>query len=290
MLNTVIAACVLAVQPAATQPAGAQTAAAKPAVPEIRYLAHADVEPAVRALREALAADVNTDRLRQSMRSTATLLTERPFAAERAKTHADDAQADTEALRREAERLLSDLTFVPTEEAPTPRGWPPFTPPGEIELKAYPLYRLAEVANDTKLPEGIAFMTLFGHIQRNKIAMTAPVEMEMNDPTAVGAPKTMAFLYENTELGRLGVEGKVTVRDVPPRLAVTVGLRGEMDPTANADAAARIEQWLNDNAAQYTADGPIRVLGYNAPSLKPSAKYYEVQQVVKSAEQKPAAE
>lgn len=83
--------------------------------------------------------------------------------------------------RAPAIEIGRDIAFTPTMESPTPRGWPAFTPVGEVQLQKYPKYRMAYV-NKGDIPRGSEFFTLFFHIQRNDIAMTAPVEMKMAGP------------------------------------------------------------------------------------------------------------
>jgi hypothetical protein len=73
---------------------------------------------------------------------------------------------------REAREILA---FQPVIEAPTPQGFPQWTPVGEIRVQRYPNYRAAR--SSISDGEDNAFWTLFRHIESNKIAMTAPVEM-----------------------------------------------------------------------------------------------------------------
>lgn len=177
------------------------------------------------------------------------------------------------------EELVDDLAFEPTAEAPTPEGWPAFTSIGEIELKSYPAYRIATTDRTAQLPESLLFWRLFFHIQRNKISMTAPVEMTMGDGEKQRV-EAMGFLYQSTEIGQTGTEGVVNVTDVPAQLAISIGLRGEMEKDAIADAAERIEKWLTEHANEYEPVGELRVLGYNSPSMASEKKLYEVQRVI----------
>ena len=63
-------------------------------------------------------------------------------------------------------------------EAKLPEGFPGPGPVGEVITKTYPAHRLARVRSGGPGNDG-SFMKLFRHIERNEIAMTAPVEMEM---------------------------------------------------------------------------------------------------------------
>jgi hypothetical protein len=178
--------------------------------------------------------------------------------------------------RRVLERVARDVSFTPVMEAPTPRGWPTYTPVGELELKQYPSYRMAYVDRDA-VPGGGQFMTLFFHIQRNEIAMTAPVEMTMSaDARDRNDMSQMAFLYENVDMGQLGLDGKVRVVDVPRKQALSIGGRGDWSARAIADARARFDAWLADHPT-HEPDGDLRVMGYNSPSMPREKRYHEIQ-------------
>ena len=114
--------------------------------------------------------------------------------------------------------------------APLPAGWPDLTPVGEPTLRTYPVYRAASVDNDAVEGEGLRplFMEFFGHISRNDIAMTTPVDMGYA-PTDDGAlaMDRMAFLYRTTDLGPTGLDGAVVVEDVGARTFISVGVRGD---------------------------------------------------------------
>jgi len=172
-----------------------------------------------------------------------------------------------------------DIAFTPTMEAPTPRGWPAITPVGEVELQRYPKYRMAYV-NKGDIPPGGEFFALFLHIKRNEIAMTAPVEMKMAGP-GLDDMTQMAFLYENTDLGTLGQDEKVTVVDVDPMEAVSVGGRGVWTEQSMSQAKQLIDAWLAAHP-EFEPAGELRVMGYNSPMLPRERAYYEVQLPVKA--------
>ena len=124
--------------------------------------------------------------------------------------------------------------------------------------------------------EGQAFFTLFDHITRNGVAMTAPVEMTYGATKETALNEAMAFLYEHARLGKAGKDGKVVVEDVPAMTAVSIGLRGDYTPERIADAQARLEAWLKHRADRYEAAGPLRVMGYNSPMVPADRRYAEV--------------
>jgi uncharacterized surface protein with fasciclin (FAS1) repeats len=178
------------------------------------------------------------------------------------------ADASTRAwdLRHAFDRILEDEAFEPLVEAPMPAGFPKPGPVGRAVVKQYPAYRAARARGAS------SFFTLFGHIQKNSVEMTAPVEMTMGDGAAV---TDMAFLYESQSLGRAGADGNVTVMDLPASTVISFGLRGEPNDETVALARAAIEARMR--AEGYTAAGPWRRMGYNSPMVASSRRFSEIQ-------------
>ncbi len=102
------------------------------------------------------------------------------------------------------------------DEAPLPKGWPKPGPYDQVSEKSYPSYRAAFT---TENRENGAFQTLFSHIQKNDIPMTAPVEISMTENDGQNLRQTsLAFLYQDTNVGKTGTDGaKIEIRDVPAR-------------------------------------------------------------------------
>jgi len=162
--------------------------------------------------------------------------------------------------------------------APVPEGWPEMTPIGKVEVKDYPVYRAA-VVERVELREGgmgSMFSTLFNHIKREDIAMTAPVDMGYEDSGDGPRMMSMAFLYRSTDLGAVGEDGVVRVEDLEARTYASVGVRGDYTDANFREGLAILQEWLNDNA-EWRADGPPRYLGYNGPFVVAAARYGEVQ-------------
>jgi hypothetical protein len=159
------------------------------------------------------------------------------------------------------------LSFRPRAEAPLPEGFPPFTPVGVIEVKEYPAYRRAV---------GPSFWTLFQHIQKQQIPMTAPVEM--NQAPGANGDGAMAFLYQNTAVGERGPIDGVEIEDVPATLVVSLGFRGGLDERQVAESEQRLRAWL-DGQSNYRAakESEIRLFGYNGPQVPEQDRYGEVQ-------------
>jgi hypothetical protein len=164
--------------------------------------------------------------------------------------------------------------------APVPENWPELTPVGEVQVKAYPVYRAAVVADVDIAGAGMRpmFMELFRHIQSNKIAMTAPVEMGYDDGAA-GTPRmeSMAFLYRTKDQGGVGDAGAVRVRDFEPQLYASIGVRGDYTGRNFEKGLSGLMSWLDANADHVQPLGPPRYLGYNGPFVPKFMRYGEVQ-------------
>jgi hypothetical protein len=186
--------------------------------------------------------------------------------------------------KQQAAKLMQDalreanatLSFKPLIEAPLPEGFPEPTPVGEIQIKKYPAYRLArtQVAG----AESGAFWTLFTHIKKQDIAMTAPVEMTYGEAgkNKLQAEK-MAFLYRSTKQGKAGTDEKVEVIDVPATMALSLGMRGDLTQARLAEAKAHLDIWLKEHAKEYEANGQLRVMGYNSPFVAANKRFTEVE-------------
>lgn len=163
-----------------------------------------------------------------------------------------------------------------------PLGYPEPTPPGAIDLKSYPVVRMAEVVGtgDPDNGKNRAFWPLFNHIQRHGIAMTSPVEMNYEQPDsaedAADGKWSMAFLYRRPDMNKTGVEGSITVHDSAPVTVVSVGLRGDYSDALVERGMNAIEEWLSKNP-DWKAAGSWRGLYYNGPSLDWWNKWAEIQ-------------
>ncbi|MEM9187389.1 MAG: heme-binding protein [Planctomycetota bacterium] len=167
------------------------------------------------------------------------------------------------------DRARAMLGFRPLAEAPLPEGFPAFTPVGVIEVKKYPAYRKAS---------GPGFWPLFQHIKAENIPMTAPVEM-----TRAGrnGQRPMAFLYQNTSVGKTGDAGGVVVADAEPTMAVSLGIRGRMSQASTIDAKKRLDGWLADHPEYRRATmTPFRLFGYSSPMVPDADKYWEAQVLI----------
>ena len=160
-------------------------------------------------------------------------------------------------------------------EAPLPEGWPQPGPYEQVSLKIYPGYRAAFTRNRW---QSFGFWTLFAHIKRHQIPMTAPVELTMETAGEQIEMSSMAFLYRNDKVGMPGVDGKrVEVRDVPAAKALSYTWQGPNNKANLARAKAALEVEL---AARKLGAKPYRLLGYNGPATPRDKRTWELQAIL----------
>ena len=164
-------------------------------------------------------------------------------------------------------------TYV--SEAPLPKGWPEPGPYDEVTRKTLPAYRAAFAKKGGR---GTSFWTLFLHIQKNKIPMTSPVEMAMTENDSNLEMASMAFLYQDDQVGKTGDAGSVEVRDVPKADVLSYTWQGTDRKENVATAKAAIDAELK--AKNLTLDR-YRLLGYNGPSTPRHKATWELQAVLK---------
>ena len=187
----------------------------------------------------------------------------------------EDIAKQADILRTGLLEVLVILTFKPRVEAPVPAGFPAPTPVGVVEIKKLPVYRMAKVANSGM--GGNNFFTLFNHIKKNNIEMTAPVEMTMTEKNGKYTESSMAFLYQETTLGKVGPQGNVAVLDTTEGTVVSVGMRGSPS-SENIESARRwLLEKIKTTPQAYEIAGELKVMGYNSPFMPEKLRYYEVQ-------------
>lgn len=160
-------------------------------------------------------------------------------------------------------------------EAPLPKGWPQPGPYDRVAEKSYPAYRAAFTSGRG---ETGSFWTLFLHIKRNDIPMTAPVEMAVQPNEDGVARSNMAFLYQDTAVGKTGPDGRsVEVRDVPTAKALSYTWQGPDSEQNVAKARAALDEELGRR--KITASG-FRLLGYNGPATPRAKATWELQAIL----------
>jgi hypothetical protein len=116
-------------------------------------------------------------------------------------------------------------------------------------------------------------MRLFGHIKKNKIAMTAPVVMDLNEQAG---RQSMAFLYANKTLGTLGSEAGIEVDDRRAQEYISIGMRGRETQQMISSAVLKLRRALSKQK-KYQAIASPRLLGYNSPMVSSQKRFWEVQ-------------
>lgn len=201
----------------------------------------------------------------------------------RESTKVESVATKADMIRTALLETLVILTFKPKVEAPVPAGFPAPTPVGVVEIKKLPVYRMAKVANGGG---NGSFFTLFNHIKKNNIEMTAPVEMTMAEKNGKFTESSMAFLYQQTTLGKTGPQGNVAVLDTTESLVASIGMIGSPS-TAALDSAKRwLLEKIKASSQPYEVVGELRVMGYNSPFMPEKLRYYEVQLALKANEKK----
>ncbi len=161
-------------------------------------------------------------------------------------------------------------------EAPLPEGWPQPGPYDQVSEKSYPKYRAAFT---TRKGRSLAFFKLFGHIKKNDIPMTAPVEMEMDSGEQGLEMSTMAFLYQSGKVGVIGPAGnQLEVRDVPAAKVLTYTWQGEDSKANIAKAKEALETALGEKKS---GEKTFRLLGYNGPGTPSAKRTWELQALLK---------
>jgi hypothetical protein len=159
-------------------------------------------------------------------------------------------------------------------EAPLPKGWPAPGPYDEVSEKNYPKYRAAVTTGGG----GMSFWTLFSHIKKKEIPMTAPVEMKMVNKGEKMEKVDMAFLYQSTDVGTIGSDGKkVEVKDVETSQVLSYTWMG-------ADSKAKVNEAKGALDTELKKRGLVaqsfRMLGYNGPGTPRSKHTYELQAIL----------
>lgn len=187
--------------------------------------------------------------------------------------------------------LAKDEPKPANSDAPLAEGFPNATKPGTIEVKKYPAYRsaIAQTKGRSSSSSDVLFFTLFGHIQRNKIEMTAPVISTVRTPKMLDTPETkgaitMEFVYRSRAEGKAGADGRaVEVVDHPAQEFLCLGYQGgSISDHQMREAVASLHAWL-DRQAKWVEDGPPRRLGYHGPMTPPAQRLWEIQIPVKAA-------
>jgi hypothetical protein len=142
---------------------------------------------------------------------------------------------------------------------------------GEFEVKALPAARLIASQTDSAYfnDDNRLFRPLFRYISERDVAMTTPVEAEIN-------PGVMYFyIGANVSSDVLDATKNVSVHELPERLVASLGVRGGYKERNFNKAAAKLSAWLLKNPA-YEAIGEARGIFWNGPFIPGFFKRFEV--------------
>lgn len=153
----------------------------------------------------------------------------------------------------------------------------PKTPVGRCEIKVIPPATLIQSRSEQgyfSANNGL-FRPLFAYIRKQDIAMTTPVEAEIE-------PGRMSFYIGAEAASRdLPPSDEVRVLRLPARTVASIGVRGSYSPSNFAEAEAKLRAWL---AAQptYEVEGPARAVFWDGPFTPGFLKRFEVHLLVRA--------
>jgi DNA gyrase inhibitor GyrI len=147
----------------------------------------------------------------------------------------------------------------------------PKTPNGQIEIKKIPASRLMVTESPGSYfdSNNELFSRLFRYISSNDVAMTVPVEAEINNAR-------MKFYVGSPDSGKdLRDRGEVKVVSVPERSVAAIGIRGSYSKDKFEENRAKLESWLQANA-RYASAGDAYAVYWDAPFKPWFLKHSEV--------------
>ncbi|HBM85892.1 MAG TPA: hypothetical protein DD423_03765 [Opitutae bacterium] len=153
------------------------------------------------------------------------------------------------------------------------------TPVGTVEIKTLPAARLLAAHSESNYfqENNGLFRPLFRYIQDNDIAMTTPVEAEID-------PGTMYFYLGADYTDRvLSDTERVQVTNLPERTVLSIGVRGSYNAKNFDEAKAQLLRWLAQQD-EWVAAAPARAIYWNGPFTLGLLKRAEVHIPVAVAE------
>lgn len=145
------------------------------------------------------------------------------------------------------------------------------TPIGEVEVRELPArLALAAVAEGSYFDrDDDMFMTLFRYIQRHDIAMTVPVEAEIDDA------EMRFFVGADRPGGATPSDDEVTALSMPPRQVLSVGLRGAYSAATYERGLGILREWLAEHP-EYEEAAPPYAVYWNGPYVPSFMRRSEV--------------
>ena len=148
-----------------------------------------------------------------------------------------------------------------------------------IEIKTLPPATLIAAKGDGPYFErnNSLFRPLFRYIQANDIAMTTPVEAEMQ-------PGVMYFYIGGDAANReLPSTDTVEVLQLPKRTVLSIGIRGGYNANNFSAGEAQLRKWLAQQT-DYMPSGAARAIYWNGPFTLGFLKRSEVHIPIQAAE------
>jgi len=142
---------------------------------------------------------------------------------------------------------------------------------GKVEVKTLPLAKTLSTSSKGSYFErdNSLFMRLFRYIKDNDIAMTVPVEAELDDAD-------MRFYVGDADWAKAEKnQGEVTVVVTAARDVVAFGGRGSYTEKNVTAARKAAEQWLSEQS-EYKSTGPSYAVFWNGPFTPGFMKRFEI--------------
>ena len=129
------------------------------------------------------------------------------------------------------------------------------TPVGEIKILKLPARIALEASSDDHYfaENNGLFRKLFGYISKHDLAMTTPVEADIN-------PGKMRFFVGEKDLKKPTPNtSAITVRDLEPMTVVAIGIRGSYSEENFKNNKSALLDWLKENPDYEQADSAYAV-------------------------------
>jgi DNA gyrase inhibitor GyrI len=142
---------------------------------------------------------------------------------------------------------------------------------GEIEIKMLPPSTVLMTTNAGTYFDGDnrMFGTLFRYIQKNNVAMTVPVQADIE-------PAAMMFFVGSDDIRKnLNSEDGVVVKQLPTRLVASRGIRGSYSEKNYEKARQQLAEWCATNGSVQVA-GAAYAVYWNGPYVPGIMKRAEV--------------
>ena len=145
------------------------------------------------------------------------------------------------------------------------------TSAGKIEIKTIPEAKviMSEMKGNYFNTKNSLFRSLFNYIQDNQVAMTVPVEAEIDSSSM------KFYLGAKDRVKDLPDKRNVRVVTVPGRTVASIGIRGAYTKSNFDKALKKLEAWLKDNK-QYVGAGAAYGVFWDAPFMPWFLKRSEV--------------